>query len=284
MRIEHDHPVIRGTAQNPDVYFQGREAVNPFYSSLPTVVQDVMNRFAAVTGRSYHLFDYHGHAAAERVIIAMGSGVETIIETVDWLAAQGEKVGVIAVRLFLPFDVKAFLAAMPTTVKAIAVLDRTKEPGSLGEPLYMNVIGALAEGRSPLAGSPRVVGGRYGLGSKEFTPGMVRAVFTHLEGAEPRNHFTVGINDDVTGLSLDYDPEFDNAKYQISIIKHRMAWTHKTLVQSKLPGIPLASRSMSGAWRSPPSRIISLRGWKPASDASVRWISTRDIRASLPHG
>ena len=204
-----DRPTLRGTAQNPDVYFQGREAVNPFYASLPTVVQDVMNRFAAVTGRSYHLFDYHGHAAAERVVVAMGSSVETIIETVNWLAAQGEKVGVLAVRLFLPFDVKAFLAALPSTVKAIAVLDRTKEPGSLGEPLYMNVIGALAEGRSPLAGSPRVVGGRYGLGSKEFTPGMVRAVFTHLEGAEPRNHFTVGILDDVSGTSLPFDADFD---------------------------------------------------------------------------
>ena len=204
-----DRPTLRGTAQNPDVYFQGREAVNGYYQRLPGIVQDVMDKFATVTGRSYHLFDYHGHPEAERVVVAMGSGVETVIETVDWLAARGERVGVVAVRLFLPFHVKSFLAALPSTVKAIAVLDRTKEPGSLGEPLYLNVVGALAEGRSPLAGSPRVIGGRYGLGSKEFTPGMARAVFDHLGGWEPRNHFTVGILDDVTGTSLTYDNDFD---------------------------------------------------------------------------
>ena len=204
-----DHPTLRGTAQNPDVYFQGREAVNRFYDNLPGVVQDVMDRFAGVTGRSYHLFDYHGHPEAERVVVAMGSGVETVIETVNWLVAKGEKVGVVAVRLFLPFHLKSFLAALPSTVKAIAVLDRTKEPGSLGEPLYLNVVGALAEAGSPLAGSPRVIGGRYGLGSKEFTPGMARAVFEHLAGWVPRNHFTVGILDDVTGISLPYDGEFD---------------------------------------------------------------------------
>ena len=204
-----DHPTLRGTAQNPDVYFQGREAVNNFYSSLPGIVQRTMDKFATVTGRKYNLYDYHGHPQAERVIVAMGSGIETIIETVDWLAAQGEKVGVLSVRLFLPFDVKSFLGAIPSTVKAIAVLDRTKEPGSLGEPLYMNVVGALAEGRSPLAGSRRVVGGRFGLGSKEFTPGMVRAVFDHVSGIEPRNHFTVGILDDVSGTSLAYDHDFD---------------------------------------------------------------------------
>ncbi|HVT74196.1 MAG TPA: pyruvate:ferredoxin (flavodoxin) oxidoreductase [Lacunisphaera sp.] len=204
-----DRPTLRGTAQNPDVYFQGREAVNRFYTSLPEVVQDIMDKFAAVTGRSYHLFDYHGHPEAERVIVAMGSGVETIIETVDWLVAKGEKVGVIACRLFLPFFTKSFLAALPATTKAIAVLDRTKEPGSLGEPLYLNVLGALAEGRSPLAGSPRVIGGRYGLGSKEFNPAMAKAVFEHLAGWEPRNHFTIGILDDVTGTSLAYDAEFD---------------------------------------------------------------------------
>jgi pyruvate-ferredoxin/flavodoxin oxidoreductase len=204
-----DAPTLRGTAQNPDVYFQGREAVNRFYDALPGAVQDVMDKFAAVTGRQYHLFDYHGHPEAERVVIAMGSSIETITETVDWLVAKGEKVGVLAVRLFLPFHLKSFLAALPSSVKAIAVLDRTKEPGSLGEPLYLNVVGALAEGRSPLAGSPRVIGGRYGLGSKEFTPGMARAVFEHLSGWEPRNHFTVGILDDVTGTSLPYDRDFD---------------------------------------------------------------------------
>ena len=204
-----DRPTIRGTAQNPDIYFQGREAVNRFYENLPGVVQSTMERFAEVTGRGYHLFDYHGHPEAERVVVAMGSSIDTIIETVDWLIAQGEKVGVIAVRLFLPFYVKAFLAALPKSVKALAVLDRTKEPGSIGEPLYLNVLAAIAEGRSPLAGSARVVGGRYGLGSKEFTPGMVRAVYQNLASWEPINHFTLGILDDVTGKSLKYDGAFD---------------------------------------------------------------------------
>ena len=204
-----DRPTLRGTAQNPDVYFQGREAVNRFYDALPAIVQETMDKFAATTGRAYHLFDYHGHPAAERIVVAMGSSVETIRETVDWLVARGQKVGVVAVRLFQPFHVKSFLACFPGTVKAISVLDRTKEPGSIGEPLYMNVLAALAEGRSALAGSPRIVGGRYGLGSKEFTPGMVRAVFDHLGAWEPSNHFTVGINDDVTGTSLPFDADFD---------------------------------------------------------------------------
>jgi pyruvate-ferredoxin/flavodoxin oxidoreductase len=204
-----DKPTLRGTAQNPDVYFQGREAGNRFYDALPAIVQATMDKFAAVTGRAYQLFDYYGHPEAERVIVAMGSSIETISETVDWLVRRGKKVGVMAVRLFLPFHVKSFLAALPRTVKAIAVLDRTKEPGSIGEPLYMNVVSALAEGRSSLAGAPRVVGGRYGLGSKEFTPGMVDAVFQHLAQWEPRNHFTVGILDDVTGTSLPFDPDFD---------------------------------------------------------------------------
>jgi pyruvate-ferredoxin/flavodoxin oxidoreductase len=204
-----DKPTIRGTAQNPDVYFQGREAVNRFYDVLPGHVQDVMDKFAAVTGRQYRLFEYYGHPEAERVVVAMGSGVETITETVNWAVARGEKVGVVVVRLFQPFFGKSFLAALPASVKAIGVLDRTKEPGSIGEPLYLNVLATLAEGRSPLAGSARVVGGRYGLGSKEFTPGMVRAVFDNLAKWEPRNHFTVGILDDVTGTSLPYDPDFD---------------------------------------------------------------------------
>ena len=204
-----DAPTLRGTAQNPDVYFQGREAVNRFYANLPDIVQATMDKAATVTGRQYHIFDYYGHPEAERVIVAMGSSIETIAETVNWLAAKGEKVGVIAVRLFLPFHVPAFLAALPKTTKAIAVLDRTKEPGSLGEPLYLNVLGALAEGRSPLAISATVVGGRYGLGSKEFTPGMVRAVFANLSAAQPKNHFTVGITDDVTGTSLPFDADFD---------------------------------------------------------------------------
>jgi len=204
-----DHPTLRGTAQNPDVYFQGREAVNRFYAALPSIVQETMDRFAAVTGRQYHLFDYHGHPEAERVVVVMGSAAETLGETADWLNAHGEKVGVLSVRLFQPFHLKSFLAALPRSAKAIAVLDRTKEPGSLGEPLYQNVVTALAEGRSPLAGSARVVGGRYGLGSKEFTPGMARAVFENLTHWEPRHGFTIGIIDDVTGTSLPYDADFD---------------------------------------------------------------------------
>ncbi len=203
-----DRPTLRGTAQNPDVYFQGREAVNRFYDVLPGLVQSTMDRLASATGRQYRLIEYYGDPEADRVIVAMGSGVETIRETVDWMRSRGEKVGVVAVRLFLPFDVTSFLAAIPSTVKSIAVLDRTKEPGSLGEPLYLSVVAALTEKQ---AGSvlPRVVGGRYGLGSKEFTPGMAKAVFEHLWDAKARNRFTIGINDDVTGSSLRYDPDFD---------------------------------------------------------------------------
>ena len=204
-----DRPTLRGTAQNPDVYFQGREAVNPFYATLSATVQAVMDKFVVVTGRSYHLFDYYGDAQAERVIVAMGSSIETIAETVDWLNARGEKVGAIAVRLFLPFDAAAFLKVLPKSVRSIAVLDRTKEPGSLGEPLYLNVVGVLAEALASEGKMPRVVGGRYGLGSKEFTPGMVRSVFENLAAPAPKARFTVGILDDVSGLSLPFDADFD---------------------------------------------------------------------------
>ncbi len=204
-----DHPTLHGTAQNPDVYFQGRETVNRYYTALPGIVQNVMNRFARATGRRYRLFEYYGHPEAERVIVCMGSAVETAVAAAEWLNAHGEKTGVLAVRLFLPFLMPAFIDALPRTVQALGVLDRTKEPGSLGEPLYLNVLGALAEARSPLAGSPRVVGGRYGLGSKEFTPGMARAVFENLGRLEPFNHFTVGIIDDVSGTSLGFDEGFD---------------------------------------------------------------------------
>jgi pyruvate-ferredoxin/flavodoxin oxidoreductase len=207
--LSPDRPAIQGTAQNPDVYFQGRESVNRFYDQLPSIVQSEMDRFAEITGRQYHLYEYHGHPQADRVVIAMGSAIETISETVDWLVAKGEKVGVISVRLFLPFHVKGFLAALPPTVKAIAVLDRTKEPGSIGEPLYLNVVTALARGMSPLASSPRVVGGRFGLGSKEFTPGMVKAAYDNLARWDPASNFTLGILDDVTGTSLDYDESLD---------------------------------------------------------------------------
>lgn len=204
-----DRPVLRGTAQNPDVYFQARETVNPYYLACLDITQTVMDEFAQLTGRRYQFFEYHGDPNAERVIILMGSGCETVHETVDYLNAQGEKVGVIKVRLYRPFDNDKFLAALPATTQSIAVLDRTKEPGASGEPLYMDVITALHECRDVASLSfPKVIGGRYGLSSKEFTPAMVKAIFDELTQEKPKNHFTIGINDDVTHTSLDYDPNF----------------------------------------------------------------------------
>ncbi len=210
--LSPDAPVLRGTAQNPDVYFQGRETVNPFYIKTPGMVQRAMDQFAAITGRSYHLFDYAGAPDADRVVIVMGSGVETAEETAKYLNARGEKVGVVSVRLFRPFSIEHLLQALPATTKKIAVLDRTKEPGGAGEPLYQDVITALAEGlaagTAPFKTMPVVIGGRFGLSSKEFTPAMAKAVFDELTKAAPKNHFTVGINDDVTHTSLSYDPSF----------------------------------------------------------------------------
>jgi pyruvate-ferredoxin/flavodoxin oxidoreductase len=203
--LSPDHPVVRGTAQNPDVYFQARETVNPLYAACPAIVQETMDRLAALTGRQYRLFDYSGAPDAERVVVVMGSAAETAQETAKALIARGEKVGVLTVRLFRPFSVRHFVDALPATVKRVAVLDRTKEPGSAGEPLYQDVVTALAEdGR----GGVRVVGGRYGLASKEFTPAMAKAVFDELTKDSPKNHFTVGINDDVSHTSLAYDPSF----------------------------------------------------------------------------
>lgn len=207
--LSPDHPFIRGTSQNPDVYFQSRETVNRFYVACPTIVQEVMDTFASLVGRQYHLFDYVGAPDAERVIVVMGSGAETVASTVKYLTAQGEKVGVLKVRLFRPFSVGHFLQAILKTVNAIAVLDRTKEPGSTGEPLYLDVVEAVNEGNAfGIALSPRIIGGRYGIGSKEFTPGMAKAIFDEMGKAEPKNHFTIGINDDVTHTSLEYDPTF----------------------------------------------------------------------------
>ncbi len=205
-----DRPFIRGTAQNPDVFFQAREACSPFYVKVPGIVQSVMDRFAARTGRSYHLFDYYGAPDAERVIVLMGSGAETAEEAVDAMTRQGEKAGLVKVRLYRPFDSKAFLAALPVTVKSIAVLDRCKEPGGAGEPLYQDIMTVLAEnsGNLPFATMPAVIGGRYGLSSKEFTPAMVKGIFDELGKPSPKNHFTIGINDDVSHSSLDYDPAF----------------------------------------------------------------------------
>lgn len=214
--LSPDRPVLRGTAQNPDAFFQARETVNPFYDACPGIVQQVMDRFASIVGRSYHLFDYVGAPDADRVIIAIGSGAETAQETAATLNAQGEKVGVLSVRLYRPFSITHFVKALPSTVKMIAVLDRTKEPGSNGEPLYHDVITALTEGvasgDAPFSQMPRVIGGRYGLSSKEFTPAMAKAVFDELKKEKPKNHFTVGITDDVTYTSLDYDPVFSTER------------------------------------------------------------------------
>ncbi|KAB8144843.1 pyruvate:ferredoxin (flavodoxin) oxidoreductase [Chloroflexia bacterium SDU3-3] len=200
-----ESPVIHGTAQNPDVFFQSREAANTYYLACAGIVQRTMDKFAQLTGRQYHLFDYAGDPEAERVIVVMGSGAETVEVTVEALRAKGERVGVLKVHLFRPFDISAFVDALPATVRSIAVLDRTKEPGAIGEPLYQDVLTALIErGKEGI----RVIGGRYGLGSKEFTPAMAKAAFDELKSETPRRHFTVGIQDDVTKLSLDYDPSF----------------------------------------------------------------------------
>ena len=208
--LSPDRPVLRGTSQNPDVYFQARETVNPYYLAVPTIVQNAMDRFAEVAGRSYKLFEYVGAPDAERVIILMGSGCDVAEETVNHLLAQGEKVGILKVRLFRPFSVEHFLAVLPPTARTLAVLDRTKEPGSQGEPLYLEVVTALVESvtAGTISALPQIVGGRYGLSSKEFTPAMVKAVFDNLAQPVPQNHFTVGIHDDVTHSSLAFDPDF----------------------------------------------------------------------------
>ena len=200
-----DRPTLRGAAQNPDTFFQAREAANPFYEACPSIVREELDRFAALTGRRYRLFDYVGHPDAERVIVMMGSGAEAAHELVDWLVARGEKVGLVKVRLFRPFVAADLVAALPATVRAIAVLDRTKEPGAIGEPLYLDVVASLYDAEI----RPRVIGGRYGLSSKELTPAMVAAIFAELAAERPRPRFTIGIADDVTCLSLSYDPDFD---------------------------------------------------------------------------
>ncbi len=207
-----DRPMISGTAQNPDVYFQGRETVNKYYLVVPKIVQDTMDKFAQVVGRKYNLFDYVGAPDADKVIVLMGSAADTAHETVEYMAAKGEKVGVVKVRLFQPFSTDDFIAALPKTTTKIAALDRTKEPGSLGEPLYLNIrtaVGeAMGEGKAPFKDYPVIVGGRYGLGSKDFTPAMVKAVFDNLDKDKSKNKFTVGIIEDVTNTSLEVDQSF----------------------------------------------------------------------------
>src|SRR5579863_1552635 len=207
--LSPDRPILRGSAQNPDVFFQAREACSPFYKAVPGIVQSVMDRFAALTGRQYQLFDYYGAPDAERVIVMMGSGAEAAEEAVDALNRSGERLGLLKVRLYRPFDASAFIKALPSTVKSIAVLDRCKEPGAAGEPLYQDIVTVLAENADTLPfAKPTVVGGRYGLSSKEFTPAMVKGIYDELKKAAPKNHFTIGINDDVSHSSLEYDEEF----------------------------------------------------------------------------
>ncbi len=214
-----DQPVLRGTSQNPDAFFQGREAANPIYSACPQIVQAAMDEFAELTGRQYNLFDYAGAQDAERVIVLMGSGCEAVHETVDHLVVQDEKIGVVKVRLYRPFDGRRFLESLPATVRSLAVLDRTKEPGAGGEPLYQDCVTAIHEGLASgwgrLRTAPKIVGGRYGLSSKEFTPAMVKAVFDNLDSARPKNHFTIGIQDDVSQTSLDYDAEFSTEPHEV---------------------------------------------------------------------
>jgi pyruvate-ferredoxin/flavodoxin oxidoreductase len=211
-RLTPESPVLRGSAQNPDVFFQAREACSPYYKAAAGIVQKAMDRFARITGRQYHLFDYIGAPDAERVIVLMGSGAEAAQETVEYLTARGEKIGMVKVRLYRPFDVSLFMAALPPTVRVIAALDRTKEPGGAGEPLYQDILTAVGEtfcrGTAPFKSFPLIIGGRYGLSSKEFTPAMVRGVFDEMKKAAPKNHFTVGIVDDVSHSSIDYDPSF----------------------------------------------------------------------------
>jgi pyruvate-ferredoxin/flavodoxin oxidoreductase len=209
--LSPDHPFLRGTAQNPDVFFQAREACSPYYAAAARIVEETMDQFARLTGRRYRLFEYFGHPEADRVMIQMGSGVETARETVEYLVRQGQRVGVLAVRLYRPFSAEHFLAVLPASTRAIAVLDRTKEPGAPGDPLYLDIVTSLHEARAGAApeSMPTIIGGRYGLSSKEFTPAMVKAVFDELSRPAPKNHFTVGIMDDVSHTSLSYDPDFD---------------------------------------------------------------------------
>jgi pyruvate-ferredoxin/flavodoxin oxidoreductase len=217
--LSPDRPSIRGTAQNPDVFFAARETVNNFYAKVPELAQETMDRFAEVVGRQYRLFDYVGEPDAERVVIMMGSGADAMHEVVEYLAGHGEKVGLIKVRLYRPFSGETLIQALPETVKHIAVLDRTKEPGAAGEPLYLDVQNAISEavvkGDIAEGGRPIVVGGRYGLGSREFNPGMAKSVLDNLVTEKPRNHFTVGIVDDLTHSSLDWDDNFSSESEEV---------------------------------------------------------------------
>lgn len=234
--LNPNNPVIRGTAQGADVFFQSREAVNPFYDVCPNKVQNVMDTFALATGRSYKLFDYVGHSKAEHIIISMASSTETIEQTINHLNNNGERYGLIKVRLFRPFSTKHLIAALPKSVKSIAVLDRTKEPGSTGEPLYLDVLQSVSEAfqNKKLTSFPKIIGGRYGLSSKEFTPNMVNAIYKNLKHEQPKNHFTIGINDDVKFLSLDYSEkiQFNNNSYQAIFYQEKNDKQNKSFINT----------------------------------------------------
>ena len=207
--LNPEHPCQRGTAQNPDIYFQNRETSNPFYNDVPSIVIDAMKRVASITGRSYKPFEYYGAPDADRVVIAMGSACDVIEEVVDYLNARGERVGLVKVHLYRPFSPELMLQVLPSTVETVTVLDRTKEPGALGEPLYQDVCAAFVEKGEQIRLFPKLLAGRYGLGSKEFSPAMAKAVFDNMLAAGPKNHFTVGIEDDVTHLSLEVGEDFN---------------------------------------------------------------------------
>lgn len=215
--LSPEHPVIRGTAQNPDIYFQAREAVNPYYAKVPGIVEEYLERFEKISGRRYHIMEYYGASDAERIVVMIGSGSYAVKQAVDKLQAAGEKIGLVTIHLYRPFDVDFFIHLLPKTVKKIAILDRVKEPGSLGEPLYQDVVTALNEAHSAgklTFGMPQIIGGRYGLSSKEFTPAMAKGIFDHLNEIHPKAHFTVGINDDVSDTSISYDPRFTVRRFE----------------------------------------------------------------------
>lgn len=220
--LNPENPLTRGTAQNPDIFFQAKEAANRFYDAVPAIVENYMNEITKITGRKYDLFDYYGPADAENIIVAMGSVTETIKEVIDFLVAQGKKVGLVAVHLFRPFSISHLMKAFPATTKRIAVLDRAKEPGSVGEPLYLDVRNAIGEaleaGKAPFKQWPVIVGGRFGLGSKDTTPAQIISVYNNLEMNEPKNKFTVGIVDDVTFTSLPVLPA-------VKVFSSRYGWS-----------------------------------------------------------
>jgi len=269
--LSPDHPTMRGTAQNPDVYFTGRETVNKYYAACPKIVQKTMDKFAKLTGRQYNLFDYYGSAKAEDVVVMMGSGAETVAATCDYLNKKAKKkTGVVIVRLFRPFDAAAMVAALPKSVKRITVLDRTKEPGSAGEPLYQDVITAINEAiqSGTMKKAPMILGGRYGLGSAEFTPAMVKAVFDNMAAKKAKNHFCVGPDDDVARTSLKYNASLRARMWSgpcfTAWVRTAPSAPTKTPSRSSAPKPPTAPKATSSTTprspvRSPPAICVSAR-------------------------